>query len=287
MLLKRGRSPELNVEDSPREASRSRSGLETSLQDASFLEGPLTISATPAEARSAEPDERGRAPGRAERTTDAEWPIGRVVGSALAPPGVSREITHVLGALAPSLAARTCVAIHVTAAAPGAGVSTVARELASTATTLVDYRTLLLSMSADASGLGFPAGTLLPDVVTTRLSQGRPSVAAVRTSAGRFHAACCVSGGPVSEAASPENRRRPVADVCAILQRSYDLIIVDCSPLTGLAAFLPIVPGSPKVLLVVAAGRTRNADAVRARNLIELRGGVLIGAVLNGGRGGS
>ncbi len=286
MLLKHARSPELKVEESPSNASRSRSGLESSLLDAGFLEGPLTSSARPAEARSAEPGEPGQAPGRAAETTGAEWPISAVVGSALAPLGVSREITHVLGALAPSLAARTCVAIHVTAAAPGAGVSTVARELASTATTLVNSRTLLLSMSADASGLGFAAGTLLPDVVTTRLSHGKPSVMAIKTTAGCFHAACCVSG-PMPEAVSPENRPRPVAEVCAILQRSYDLIIVDCNPLTGLPAFLPIVPGSPKVLLVVAAGRTRNSEAVRARNLIELRGGVLIGAVLYGGRGDS
>ena len=193
---------------------------------------------------------------------------------------IGREVARMLGVLAPTIATGAGVVLHVTSAVSGAGVSTVARELAATANILPACRPLLLSAKPGDAAADSGLGTALPDLLAAYRAKGVVEVMDVQTVRSSFHAAHVVTE-PGTTLLDPELAVRPVGDLWAGLHRTYNLIVVDCLPISGLLGFLPITNRPPQVLLVVTAGVTRAAAAVRARVLIERMGGQLVGAVMN------
>ena len=193
---------------------------------------------------------------------------------------IGREVARMLGVLAPTIAGGAGVVLHVTSAASGAGVSTVARELAATANILPACRPLLVSAKPGNAAVEPGLGTALPDLLAAYRAKGVIAVMDVQTVRSSFHATHVVTE-PGTILLDPEAAVRPVGELWAGLHRAYNLIIVDCLPVPDLLGFLPITNRPAQVVLVVTAGATRAGAAVRARVLIERMGGQLVGAVMN------
>lgn len=220
-------------------------------------------------------------PAMLQETTSQQPPpvhVARTITGLPATPAIAHEIARALGAFAPMLAAGAPIALHVTAASAGAGVSTVARELAAAASRLPGCKPLLLDTKRDGPALGLLPEDGLPDLLATFESSGRVEVADIRTESGSFHAATLAAARSLATGVPHDP---PFAGLHAALRHAYHLTILDCHPVSGLTGFLPVVPGAAQVLLVIAAGRTRAGDAVRARILVERLGGELVGAVMN------
>lgn len=198
-------------------------------------------------------------------------------------PVLGNESARTLGAFAPAMANGACVALHVAATGAGADVSAVAWELAVAASRLPACKSLFLeTRKPDAKegrlASGSRAGAELPNLGNAYRTSGKAEVAEISTQFGSFHAAALAADPALCPADAP---RCSLTGLYESLQRSYDLILIDCPPVPDLTELLRVVPGTPWVLLVVAAGRTRATEAVRARVLVERMGGQLVGAVMS------
>lgn len=88
------------------------------------------------------------------------------------------------------------------------------------------------------------------------------------------------AGKPPSDPAELLQSAR-LREVLDQLRSTYDLVILDCPPVLGLADCLAIVPHVDAVLMVVAADRSRRRAILEACEQLTRVGGVLRGAFLN------
>lgn len=74
---------------------------------------------------------------------------------------------------------------------------------------------------------------------------------------------------------------RRLHEVMNQLRSSFDMVLLDCPPVLGLADCLALVPNVDAVLMVVAVDRSRGRAIAEAQEQIVRIGGVLRGAFLN------
>lgn len=183
---------------------------------------------------------------------------------------LSLDDTALITRLATSLHSQPCSAIELIAADPGAGVSTLALELAFQAAGQAGRKVLLIDVEP-ARGKGLisrleAAGARLRGAPDQRVRQVEGSNLSVTRPIGAHDL-------QVDESQWEGLIRRA--------RQAYDLIIVDAPAATHSSAGVVISPFVDMSLLVVEAERTR---AAVARNLIErvdAAGGQIIGAIFN------
>lgn len=74
---------------------------------------------------------------------------------------------------------------------------------------------------------------------------------------------------------------RKLRETLEQLRKSFDMIVLDCPPVLGLADCLAVVPHVDAVIMVVAADRSRRQAIREAQEQIQKVGGVVRGTVLN------
>ena len=165
------------------------------------------------------------------------------------------EMAGLAGAFRVQMEARPGLVLHIASAESGAGVSTVALELADAAAGMPWRRVLLLRLDAgpgqENAGPGAPGA--------------------------RFDAAAL----PAALSAADLDA---LPSLCGRLRAAYHLIVVDCPPVGRQPRFLRAANGPAEVVLVLRAGRTRAPDAAQAMRQVAQRGGCVRGVVLNAAR---
>lgn len=167
--------------------------------------------------------------------------------------------------------------LHVTAAAGGEGVSTVARELVHAAARMQWCKTLLLDGNPGGNDQSRALRGPLPDMVTGYAERSTIEVMAVESEGYEFHAALWPSN--VSAAGMAV-----VPVLGRLLHAAYDLIVVDCPPIFA-HPHLPAISGrASQVLLVVRSEESSVRSVQRAKQEIEALHGSVWGAILTGQR---
>lgn len=226
-----------------------------------------------------------------------------VVATLQADAGASRsreELRPLLGKLRNAMVRGVETVLHLTSAAPGEGVSTIAREIVCAASGIPHCRPLLLDFNGGAGGQGAALGGALPGVVGSYMARGLVEVAAVSARGGTFHAAefdvtsfdafTPPAGGVHADAAANGRGSRDAGGPKTLVQlyrglcRAYNLVVVDCPPVQDAPYFVPLSHDTPDVVLVVRAEKTRIPVVLRAKDEIPALGGRLVGVIMNGRR---
>lgn len=162
-----------------------------------------------------------------------------------------------------------------TAAEPGSGTTTAAIGVASELQSLAGLRTLLVDFNlrrpAVAQKLGLKPAKSLADVAA-----GTCSLADAVTT---------TDSGLAVLAAPPANTLQPsialVQQVMEAANGRYDFVLFDTPPILGYADTMVAAGPVPRVVLVVAAGKTPYEVLDRIRRELEARSITLLGSVLN------
>ncbi|MBV8399731.1 MAG: hypothetical protein JOZ17_13470 [Acetobacteraceae bacterium] len=162
--------------------------------------------------------------------------------------------------------------VYVTAVTQGDGASTVARQIAHTASRLVWCKCLLL----DAHQGWEPqtrGGRRLPGLLETYAADGSLQAATVESANHSFHAAA------IPPLLSPPEITA-LGRVRPLLAAAYNLIVVDTPPILAQPCFTGLSETRPRFVLVVQTRRTQISAALRAKQEIERTGAELFGTVL-------
>lgn len=213
----------------------------------------------------------GARPARQPAARDTERP-----SVSLAPGPLAAPLAPLFAAIRPLLDSRQGIVLHVVAATPGEGASTIAREFAMLAGTTGHRRTLLVDADRrdpqTARAFGCDTGQGLVELFWGNLDNADP----LQPIAGTLLSVACLIGehGPASVDADS------LRELYGRLREQFELIIVDCPPVgDGYSNLLPeAVDG---VILVVQAEKTRPAVIARAKDVVQQAGGQVLGAVLN------
>ena len=192
--------------------------------------------------------------------------------------GLRREIAPLFRRVRNAMADGGGAILHITAAEKGDGASTTARELAFAASSGQFFRVLLIDCNVGDDDQGSAFGQELPDLVGSCLSRGHAEVAAVSVGGTSFHAAKL---SPDFDPSGSRQAARIVPNLYETLRSAYELIVVDCPPVTEVPYFVRIAQEAPEVILVVQTGKTRMYSALRAKAEIMQAGGRLAGVVMN------
>jgi Mrp family chromosome partitioning ATPase len=195
------------------------------------------------------------------------------------PGAIAAELTPLLSAARPLLDGTRGAVLHVVAATPGEGTSTIAREFALLAGTTGRRRTLLIDATRDLETSRFfecDAGRGLVDGVWI----GYDETSLVRQVAGTSLSVACLVGARGNAAADPGTLNALYEQ----LRGQFELIVVDCPAIESgeYSALLP--EAADGIFLVIRAEATRPAVVTHAKALVEQAGGRFLGAVLNGRR---
>jgi Mrp family chromosome partitioning ATPase len=192
------------------------------------------------------------------------------------PGPLAPALNPLLAALRPMLGGETGVLLHVVAAMPGEGASTIAGEFALLAATTGHCRTALIDadMRSLASARAFECETGR-GLIDARADFREPGV--MREVAGSLLSVACLFGEGTA-GHSDGNALRAVYDR---LRTEFELSVIDC-PAFGTGDYLALAPeAADGVILVVQAEATRPAVVAHAKAQVEQAGGKLLGAVLN------
>ncbi len=91
-----------------------------------------------------------------------------------------------------------------------------------------------------------------------------------------------VASGPLPPNPSELLSSKRTAEVLALLQDKYDVVLLDCPPVLPVADALALSAWVDATLLVVKAGNTRTHELQQALDLLQQAEAPLIGTVLNG-----
>jgi Mrp family chromosome partitioning ATPase len=192
------------------------------------------------------------------------------------PQGIDDEAAQLFARLRPLLEQRRSLILHVTAASPGEGTSTVAQALARHAAATGRYRTLLIDANpAHAKRLN--GG---PTIGLVESHRARTEVAASvsMVEADRLGTVSLASAGSY-HAGLPEYAE--IERIYNALRSQWPVIVVDAAPALGSVDILNIAALSDGVLLVVEAERSRHMVVKRAKEQLESTGAHILGVVLN------
>lgn len=208
-------------------------------------------------------------------------------------PVLGRQMAPLLGRVRTTIARDAVAVLHITSAVRGEGVSTVARELVKAAASVPSCRPLLLDCNPGDADQSEALGGDLPRAAWAYMAAGRAEVAEVAAGSAAFHAAefdaVATEAFPLlpaergDDGASPD-LARTMDGLYRSLCAAFNLIVVDCPPLREVPYFVPIAPGTPEVVLVVRAERTRIPTVLRAKDAIPELGGRLLGVAMNSQR---
>lgn len=195
----------------------------------------------------------------------------------LAPGPLAGELNSLLAAVRPLLDGGGAAVLHIVAATPGEGASTIAREFALLAATTGQRHTLLIDANRHnpQTAKGFNCDTGRGLVELPWAAGGDAGI--VRPVSGTLLSVACLIGerGPV--------RTDPatVGELYRRLREQYELIVVDC-PAVATGEYQELAPeAADGVILVVRAETTRPAVVAHAKGQVEQAGGNMLGAVLN------
>ena len=167
--------------------------------------------------------------------------------------------------------------LHVTAAAGGEGVSTVARELVHAAARMRWCKVLLLDGNPGGNDQSRALRAPLPDIVTGYAERSTIQVLAVEADGCEFHAALWPSNVSVAGMSI-------VPVLGRLLHAAYDLIVLDCPPILAHPHLPSVSDRARQVLLVVRSEESSVESVQQAKQEIEARHGSVWGAVLTGKR---
>lgn len=199
---------------------------------------------------------------------------------APSPPGpnpVAAALGPLLAAVRPMLDGPAGIVLQFVAATAGEGTSTVAREFAILAATTGRRRTLLIDGDRRKRSSAAESGYTSDYGLIDALSGDIDDEDVLQPIPGTLLSVTRLVGeqGPI--AADAETLR----ELYAGLRDHFDLVVVDCPPVTG-DAFADLLPqAADGIVLVIEAERTRPVVISHAKALVQQAGGVLIGAVLN------
>jgi Mrp family chromosome partitioning ATPase len=188
-------------------------------------------------------------------------------------------IASLFADLKASLSDQNSLVLQVTAAMPGEGTSTVARELAYMASSAPWCRVLVIDGSGGEGGQGAYFNLpFVPDTVQSLAERG--SIEVVRLDLGdrAFDLASFAVGD--TEAAS-EHEPALIRSLYDCLRQLYTLVIVDCPPVMTAPYAASLSEFSDGVLLVIEAERTRVPVVARAKEELESAGAIIRGVVMN------
>jgi Mrp family chromosome partitioning ATPase len=163
--------------------------------------------------------------------------------------------------------------VYVTSVAQGDGASTVARQIAHTASRLVWCKCLLLDAHQGWEPQTGRSGRRLPGLLETYAVDGSLQAATVESANHSFHAAA-IPPLPSPPEITALARFRP------LLAAAYNLIVIDTPPVLAQPCFTGLSEARPRFVLVVQTRRTQISAALRAKQEIERTGAELFGTVL-------
>jgi receptor protein-tyrosine kinase len=167
--------------------------------------------------------------------------------------------------------------IAVTSAVPNEGKSTTSANLA-LSLAQAGKRTLLISGDLRKPGLARLFGMHNTWGLVDVLRRGAPVGDVVQTSP--VELLRVLNTGPVPASPAELLQSPQMREVLAEQRDIYDFVIVDCSPVLGLAdalALAPVVDG----VLIVASERTKQGAVAEARAELDQVGGRVVGTVMN------
>jgi len=176
----------------------------------------------------------------------------------------------------------------ITSSAPGDGKSTVARYLATTAAAAND-RTVLLEADLRRPGLTASLPDLhgrgLSDVLAGNAAladviQKRPLLRGGRPITGRT--LDIVTSGPVPPNPTDLLESERMGSIVAELERLYDLVIIDTSPITVVPDAIPIMTRVSGVLVVIRERKSTRTGVRHLRKQLDNLGISPLGIVING-----
>jgi capsular exopolysaccharide synthesis family protein len=182
---------------------------------------------------------------------------------------------------------RDARSLMITSSAPGDGKSTVARYLAATAAAS-KARVLLLEADLRRPTLNLVFGDLHNRGLTDVLSDQAPLLDVVQKLpvqvVGRSEDLTLdvIVGGPVPPNPTDLLESDRMRDIIVELERRYDLVIVDSSPVTVVPDSIPILGRVGGVIIVVREGKSTRTAARHLRRQLDHLGITPMGIVING-----
>ena len=205
-------------------------------------------------------------------------PVARPFDRTLAPGPLATPLTPLFAAIRPLLDGKEGVVLHLVAATPGEGTSTIASEFAMLAGTTGHRRTLLIDADRrnprTARAFSCDTGRGLAELLWSGFDEADDVLQPI---AGTLLSVTCLSGDRGPASLDAESLR----ELYGRLRGQFELVVIDCPPVDE-GAFSNLLPeAGDGVVLVVQAEKTRPAVVARAKDLVEHAGGHMLGAVLN------
>lgn len=177
---------------------------------------------------------------------------------------------------------RTCRTVMVTSTNPREGKTTVASNLAITMAQ-AGYRVLLIDADLRKPSIHEIFGLENDHGLSTLLSEtGEPRVYIRKTEVENLHV---LPGGPEPVNPAELLGSRKMRTLMTETSERYDVVVVDSSPVLGVADANILATMVDAVILVIQASKAKRAHVIRARNQLLGVNARLVGAVLNNVRG--
>lgn len=204
---------------------------------------------------------------------------GRMLVPGGAPPmprfALRREMKALIATVEPMLAAQASAVLHLVAAVPGEGTSTIASSFARHAAQEDGARVLLLRVGDAPEDTAGDEAQTIPPVMDQFEALGRIEAPESGLGQGGLWVADLTQrGGAPLRRAAMEGLYRHLRD-------TFTLTVVDCPSAAEMPDMIGFSTLADGIVLVIAAGRTRIPVVERARDLIDAAGGRLLGVVLN------
>jgi Mrp family chromosome partitioning ATPase len=198
--------------------------------------------------------------------------IDQMMSTARRMDGFQQQMNGLVGLLLRLIDDQGSIVLHVTAASPGEGTSTVARGLAVAAAQAAWCKVALLNSGEPDALL---PGDALPNVLHAFDAAKKPALMVQRVGERDMS----IGSLSLSGAAAPNMER--MRALYASLRASFTLTVIDCPPVNTSQAMVTYSKLADGVLLVVSAERTRVADIERAQANLTQFGATILGTVMN------
>lgn len=168
--------------------------------------------------------------------------------------------------------------VHVTSAGPGEGATTLARDVAASASVTGWCKVALIDAHPIAPRPLGAGAAARPGLIEYIERGEEPILRTARLGATQ------VDFGTLSTAGQTVSQIESVRGLYATLRKTYTLIVVDCPPVFSGQQTLLLAPAANETILVLEAERTPIAEVTRAREVLEQRGASILGVVMNKSR---
>jgi len=181
--------------------------------------------------------------------------------------------------LATSMADGGYRSILFASAVHGEGCTTVVHEIARQLAQQFGLRTLVIELDLDQPGYAARLGLRGTNTVAAIAAGERTARDCVQTVAENYS---LIAGHDPSRAIRPRvDLNATLGSILAELEDDYDCILLDAPAITDRAEALTVCAVVPRLMLVVAAGKTRSEVIERVKRQLEVEGVTIIGAILN------